>query len=34
VRELDEAAINGLRASALNYQRNAVRFQNGLKQLD
>ncbi|MGH1453717.1 MAG: gamma carbonic anhydrase family protein [Paracoccaceae bacterium] len=31
VRQLDEAAINGLRASALHYQENMRRFKNGLK---
>ncbi len=31
VRELDEAAINGLTASALHYQENAARFRAGLK---
>ncbi|PUB19404.1 gamma carbonic anhydrase family protein [Yoonia sediminilitoris] len=31
VRELDEAAINALRASALNYQQNAARFRKDLK---
>jgi len=30
VRELDDAAINGLRASALSYQKNAERFRSGL----
>ncbi|MBV2360950.1 gamma carbonic anhydrase family protein [Thalassococcus sp. CAU 1522] len=31
VRQLDEAAINGLRASALHYQENAARFARGLR---
>ena len=31
VRELDEAAVNGLRASALNYQQNALRFRASLQ---
>lgn len=31
VRQLDENAINGLRLSALSYQRNAARFRSGLK---
>lgn len=31
VRQLDEAAIAGLRASALHYQQNALRFRSGLK---
>lgn len=31
VRELDAAAIEGLRKSALGYQSNAARFRNGLK---
>ncbi|MEQ9693859.1 gamma carbonic anhydrase family protein [Shimia sp. SDUM112013] len=31
VRQLDEAAINGLRASALHYQENMRRFRAGLK---
>jgi len=31
VRQLDEAAINGLRASALHYQENMRRFKNGLE---
>jgi len=31
VRELDQAAIEGLRASALHYQDNARRFRRGLK---
>ncbi|TKZ21150.1 gamma carbonic anhydrase family protein [Shimia litoralis] len=33
VRELDEAAINGLRASALHYQENMRRFRSGLRPL-
>jgi len=33
VRELTESEIAGLRASALSYQRNAVRFRNGLAAL-
>ncbi len=31
VRQLDQAAIEGLRASALHYQENARRFRKGLK---
>ena len=31
VRELNQAAINGLKASALNYQQNAARFRAGLR---
>ena len=31
VRELDQAAINGLKASALNYQQNAARFRAELR---
>ena len=31
VRELDQAAINGLKASALNYQQNAARFRADLR---
>lgn len=34
VRQLDETAINGLRASALNYQGNAARYKAGLQALD
>ena len=33
VRQLDEAAINGLRASALHYQDNAARFMRELKEV-
>ena len=33
VRDLDETAIAGLKASALSYQQNALRFRNGLKEL-
>lgn len=33
VRELDEAAINGLTLSALNYQQNTARFRAGLKEV-
>ena len=33
VRELDDAAIEGLKKSALGYQRNAARFATGLKSL-
>jgi len=33
VRELDETAINGLRASALHYQENMRRFRSGLRPL-
>ena len=33
VRQLDEAAINGLRASALHYQENMRRFRDGLTQV-
>ena len=33
VRQLDEAAIEGLRKSALSYQRNMRRFREGLKAL-
>ncbi|MFW2544508.1 gamma carbonic anhydrase family protein [Primorskyibacter sp. 2E107] len=33
VRQLDEAAIEGLKASALNYQDNAARFARGLQAL-
>lgn len=33
VRQLDEAAINGLRASALHYQENMRRFRSGLAPL-
>ncbi|EBA10956.1 gamma carbonic anhydrase family protein [Roseobacter sp. CCS2] len=33
VRDLDEAAINGLRLSALNYQENAARFARDLSPL-
>jgi carbonic anhydrase/acetyltransferase-like protein (isoleucine patch superfamily) len=34
VRTLDAGAINGLRASALNYQENAARFRDGLTKID
>ncbi|WP_321363513.1 gamma carbonic anhydrase family protein [uncultured Celeribacter sp.] len=34
VRELTEAQIAGLKASALHYQQNAQRFRDGLKALD
>ncbi|MBW6417189.1 gamma carbonic anhydrase family protein [Celeribacter sp. PS-C1] len=34
VRELTEAQIKGLKASALHYQQNAQRFRDGLKALD
>lgn len=34
VRQLDDAAINGLRASALHYQENMRAFRDGLKALD
>lgn len=33
IRELDTAAIDGLKASALSYQRNAARFREELRQL-
>lgn len=33
VRDLDQAAIEGLKASALNYQQNAARFRTGLRPL-
>lgn len=33
IRELDEAAINGLKASAAHYLENAKRFAQGLKQV-
>ncbi len=33
VRALDEAAIQNLRASALHYQQNALRFRSGLKKI-
>ncbi len=33
VRQLDEAAINGLRASALHYSENAARFARKLKEI-
>ena len=33
VRQLDEAAINGLRASALHYSENAARFMRDLKEV-
>ena len=33
VRDLDQAAIEGLRASALHYQENAARFRDGLREV-
>ena len=33
VRALDEAAINGLKLSALGYQQNSRRFRDGLTEL-
>jgi carbonic anhydrase/acetyltransferase-like protein (isoleucine patch superfamily) len=33
VRQLDEAAINGLRLSAVHYQQNMRRFRNGLTEI-
>jgi len=34
IRQLDEAAIARLAASALHYQENAVRFRDGMKEID